>query len=94
MQNRKGKTALFYAKDSKSMYLLLSYGADPTIGRFEGRSLLEEYIRVKPENAKALLNFDVDTNSKEINDPFFLYTYDLRLFLAKAMGKDFRDDEM
>ena len=94
MQNRKGKTPLFYAKDSKSMYLLLSYGADPTIGRFEGRSLLEEYIRVKPENAKALLNFDVDTNSKEISDSKFLFTFDLRLFLAKAMGKDEHEGEM
>ena len=93
-QNKKGKTPLFYAKDSKSIYLLLSYGADPTIGRCEGRSLLEEYIRVKPENARALLNYDVDTNGKEISDSKFLFTYDLRLFLAKALGKDEHKGEM
>ncbi len=33
--NRRGKTALFHAKDPKMLYLLLEYGADPTAGAFQ-----------------------------------------------------------
>jgi hypothetical protein len=33
--NRRGKTALFHAKDPKMLYLLLEYGADPTVGAFQ-----------------------------------------------------------
>ena len=76
------------------MYLLLSYGADPTKGRFEGRSLLEEYIRVKPENAVTLLNYDIGTNGKEISDSNFLFTYDLRLFLAQSLEGNNPDSEL
>ena len=50
-------------------------------GNCEGRSLLEEFIKVKPENAKALLASEIDTNGKELNDKDYLYVYQLRLFL-------------
>jgi hypothetical protein len=56
--NRRGKTALFYAKDPKMLYLILYYGADPTAGYCDDRSLLEEFLRKNPENARALLNFE------------------------------------
>ena len=59
--NQKGKTALFYAREPKCMYLLLSFGACPTLGRStEGdNTLLEEYIRKNPTNARGV-NFWVD----------------------------------
>ena len=81
IMNKRGKTALFYAKDPKYMYLLLSYGADPTHGRVGDFTLLEHLIRVKPENARALLNFELDTNDKESNDKEYLYIYRIRLML-------------
>ena len=33
IENLKGKTPLFYAKDPKSVYLLLNFGANPMTGR-------------------------------------------------------------
>ena len=81
VENRKGKTPLFYAKDPRSLYLLLHFGANPMIGNSEGRSLLEEFIKVRPENAKALLTYEVNTNGRELNDKDYLYVYQLRLFL-------------
>jgi len=57
--NRRGKTALFYAKNPKMLYLLLEYGADPTAGSSQGRSLLEEFVLKNPENARALLDYEV-----------------------------------
>ena len=97
--NRKGKTPLFYAKDPKFMYLLLSYGADPCAGKFQETSLLEHYVLKKPQNARALLNFEIDTNDREINDHDFLYIYKMRLFLnscdeTKKSPKSFSHKEM
>ena len=56
--NSKVKTALFFAKDPKMLYLLLEYGADPTAGSCRELSLLEEFLRKNPENARALLNYE------------------------------------
>ena len=71
-QNNNGKTALFYAKDSHMMYLLLHYGADPCITRMISNSghesVLEYYMKTNPENAIALLNFDVGTNIRDTTD--------------------------
>ena len=66
-QNKKGKTPLFSAKDPKYLYLLLSYGADPTLGRVGDLTLLEYLIQVKPDNARALLNYELDTNDQAHN---------------------------
>ena len=40
------------------MYLLLQYGADPTEGSSQKRSLLEELLLKNPENARAILNYE------------------------------------
>ena len=96
-QNKKGKTPLFSAKDPKYLYLLLSYGADPTLGRVGDLTLLEHLIRVKPDNARALLNYELDTNDKESNDNEFLFIYRLRLMLfdiASSESSDSSSDEM
>ena len=82
--NRKGKTPLFYAKDPHFLYLLLHYGADPSIISYEQESVLEAYIRTNPENARALMNYDVDTNDRETTDKDYVYTYKFRLFLNKV----------
>ena len=86
--NRKGKTPLFYAKEPKFVYLLLYYGADPCIGQFNNSSLLEHYALCGPQNARALLNYEIDTNDREINDPNFLYMYRMRLFLKSTEEKN------
>ena len=83
-KNISGKTALFYAKDSQVMYLLLHYGADPCIiSTSKSESVLESYMRTNPENAIALINYDVDTNGRETTDHKFVYTYNFRLLLNR-----------
>ena len=83
-KNKKGKTALFYAKDSHMMYLLLHFGADPCIiSEPKGESVLESYMRTDPENAIALINYDVATNVRDTTDKEFVYTYNFRLLLNK-----------
>ena len=85
--NNKDKTALFYARDPKFMYLLLNYGADPSLGRAEKCTLLEEFVRTNPTNARALLNHELETNNSDINDKELIYVYKLRLLLTGSVGK-------
>ena len=91
-QNNNGKTALFYAKDSHMMYLLLHYGADPCITRMISNSghesVLEYYMKTNPENAIALLNFDVGTNIRDTTDDKFVYTYNFRLLAESRVQEE------
>ena len=84
IKNNNGKTALFFAKDSQVMYLLLHFGADPcVISKTKSESVLESYVRTNPENAVALLNYDVETNVRDKTDKKLVYTYNFRLLLNK-----------
>ena len=90
-KNNNGKTALFYAQNSQMMYLLLHYGADPCIissptSKHNSESVLQRYVRTNPDNAIALMNYDVETNACDIADKDMVYTYNLRLFKTKNMG--------
>ena len=92
IRNNKDKTALFYVRNPKQMYLLLNYGADPTVGRAENFSLLEEYVHTNPSLAKALLNHELGTNNHDVSDKQFQYVYKLRLLLQDTTIQE-KDDK-
>jgi hypothetical protein len=72
---------MFHAKDPKMLYLLLEYGADPTAGAFQDRSLLEEFLRKNPENARALLNYEAK-DFYENKTSFFHRRYLVKIFVS------------
>jgi ankyrin repeat protein len=84
--NKKGKTALFYAKDPKMLYLLLEYGADPTAGSSGELSLLEEFLRKNPENARALLSYEVPVQHVLVTYMHFTVQHCLIPLRYTAMG--------
>jgi len=88
IKNKDGRTALFDAKDPKTLTLLIWYGADPSCGQSKGkRTLLEVFLKTNPENARTLLNLQVDKNDKDLSSKDLLFIYNFQLLqspLAKG----------
>jgi hypothetical protein len=89
IQNIDGRTALFDAKDPKTLTLLIWYGGDPSCGLSKGkRTLLEVFLKTNPENARALLNLQVEKNDKDLSSKDLLFIYNFRLLQSPpANGK-------
>ena len=88
IQNSDGRTAIFDAKDPKTLTLLLWNGADPHCGLSNKRkTLLEVFLKTNPENARTLLNRQIEKNDKDLSSKDLLFIYNFQL-LQSPVAQD------
>ena len=87
MRDKYGKTPLFYVRNPKIVFLFQDLNENVIKRDLEGKPVLQHFLKKNLENAKALMNSQIDTNGKDPYANDLLITFDLDVFKYKKKTK-------
>ena len=87
IRDKMGKTPLFYVRNPKIVFLFQELNQNVIERDLEGKPILHYFLKKNIENAKALMNSQIDTNGKDCNANDLLITFDLDVFKYKKKTK-------
>ena len=83
IEDKKGKTPIFYARNPKIVHIFEDYGAKSSQVDHSGKPLIHHFLKENTCNAKALMASNIYTNGKDIDDSDLIIIYDLGMFQRK-----------